>query len=63
MVQNKMATAILGFEICALTTVPKRVDVGDGSGDERGTSETPSKPLRRREDHGAAINGLEGYYR
>ena len=53
MVQNKMATAKLGFEICALTTIPERADVGDGS----------PKPLRRREGYRAAFNGLEGYYR
>ena len=63
MLQNKMATAKLGFEIYALATIPVRSDVGDGSGGERGTSETPPKPLRRREGHRAAFNGLEGYYR
>ena len=63
MVENKMAAAKLGFEIYALPTIPERADVGDGSGGERGTSETPPKPLRRREGHRAAINGLEGYYR
>ena len=52
MVENKMAVAKLGFEIYALTTIP-----------ERGTSETPPKPLRRREGHRAAFNGLEGYCR
>ena len=31
MIQNKMATEKLGFEICALTTIPERADVGDGS--------------------------------
>ena len=44
--QNKMATVKLGFEISALTTIPERADVGDGSGGEQGTSETPPKPLR-----------------
>ena len=48
MVQNKMATAKLGFELCALTTIPERADVGDGPGGERGTSETLPKPFRRR---------------
>ena len=32
MVENKMAAAKLGFEIYALTTIPERADVGDGSG-------------------------------
>ena len=32
MVQNKMATAILGFELCSLTTIPERTDVGVGQG-------------------------------
>ena len=59
----KMAAAKLGFEIYALTTIPERVDVGDASGGERGASETPPKPVRRREGHRAAFNGLEGYYR
>ena len=63
MVENKMATARLGLEISAFTTIPERADVGDGSGGERGTSETPPKPLRRREGHRAAFNGLEGYCR
>ena len=45
MVQNKMAMAISGLEICALTTIPERADVGDGSGGKRGTSETLPKPL------------------
>ena len=63
MVENKMAAAKLEFEIYSLTTIPERADVGDGSGGERGTSETPPKPLRRREGHRAAFNGLEGYYR
>ena len=31
MVENKMAAAKLGFEIYALTTIPERADVGDGS--------------------------------
>ena len=35
MVENKMAAAKLGFEIYALTTIPERADVGDGSEDER----------------------------
>ena len=60
MVENKMAAAKLGFEIHALTTtIPERADVGYG----RGTSETPPKPLRRREGHRAAFIGPEGYYR
>ena len=63
MVQNEMVAAISELEICTLTTIPERADVGDGSGGERGTSETPPKPLRRREGHQAAINGFEGYYR
>ena len=59
---------MLGFGICALTTIPERADVGDGSGGERGTSEPnpkerAPKPLRRREGHWLAFNGLEGYYR
>ena len=62
MLKNKMAKAKLGLEIYTLTTIPERADVGDGSGGERGTSETPPKPLRRREGHRAAFNGLEGYY-
>ena len=61
MVQNKMATAKLGFEICPLATIPERADVRDGSGGKRETSDTPPKPLWRREGHRAAINGLEGY--
>ena len=32
MVEKKMAAANLGFEIYALTTIPERADVGDGSG-------------------------------
>ena len=60
MVEKKTAAAKLGFEIYALTTIPERADMGDGSGGEQGTSETPSKPLRRREGHRAAFNGLEG---
>ena len=63
MLQNKMVRAKLGFKIYALTTIPERADAGDGSGGERGTSESPPKPLRRREGHRAAFNGLEGYYR
>ena len=31
MLKNKMAAAKLGFEIYALTTIPERADVGDGS--------------------------------
>ena len=58
-----MAAAKLGLEIYVLTTIPERADVADGSGGERGTSETPPKPLRRREGHRAAFNGLEGCYR
>ena len=58
-----MATARLGFELCALTTIPERADVGDGSGGERGTSETPPEPLRRREGRRGATNRLEDYYR
>ena len=58
-----MATAKLGFEIYAITTIPERADVGDGSGGEQGTSETPPEPLRRREGHRTAFKGLEGYYR
>ena len=57
MLQNKMAAAKLGFEIYVLTTIPERADVGDGSGGERGTSETPPKPLRRREGHRAVLMG------
>ena len=41
-VQNKMATARLGFEICTLTTTPERADVGDGPnpvGDGRATGQ------------------------
>ena len=41
MLKNKMAKAKLGLEIYTLTTIPERADVGDGSGGERGTSETP----------------------
>ena len=63
MVENKIAAAKLGFEIYAFTTIPERADVGDGSWGERGTSETPLKPLRRREGHRTAINGLKGFYR
>ena len=40
-----MAKAKLGLEIYALTTIPERADVGDGSGGERGTSETPDFPV------------------
>ena len=57
-----MAAAKLGFEIYAVTTIPERADVGDESEGERRTSETPPKPLRRREGHRAAFNGLESYY-
>ena len=32
MLQNKMATPKLGFEIYALTTIPERADVGMGQG-------------------------------
>ena len=46
-----------------MTTIPERADMGDGPGGEQGTSETPPKPLRRREGQQAAFNGLEGYYR
>ena len=60
MVQNKIAMARLGFELCASTTIPDWADV---PGDERGTNETSPKPLRWREVHRAAIIGLEGYYR
>ena len=63
MLQNKMAAAKLGFEIYALTTIPERAYGGDESGGERGTSSPPPKPIRRREGHQAAFNGLEGYYR
>ena len=63
MVENKMAAAKLGFEIYALTTIPERADVAEGPAGERGTSETPPNPLRRREGHRAAFNGLEGCYR
>ena len=63
MLQNKMVTTNLGLEIYALTTIPERADVGDWSGGERGTSETPPKPLRRRVGHRGAFSGLEGYYR
>ena len=63
MVQNKIAMAKLGFEICALTTIPKRADVGGGSVGEQETIETLPIPLWRREGHWAAFNGLEGYYR
>ena len=45
MLKNKMAATKLGFEIYALTTVPERADVGDASGGERGTSETPDLPV------------------
>ena len=45
MLQNKMVKAKLGLEIYALTTIPVRADVGDGSGGERGTSETPDLPV------------------
>ena len=45
MLQNKMATSKLGFDIYALTTIPERADVGDGSGGKRGTSETPDLPV------------------
>ena len=45
MAQNKMGTEKLGFKIYALTTVPERADVGDGSGGERGTSETLPNPF------------------
>ena len=45
MVQNKMATARLGLEIWALTSIPERADVGDGSRGERGTSETLDLPV------------------
>ena len=51
MLENKMATAKLGFEIYALKTIPERADVGAG----------PPKPLRRMEGHRAAFNGFEGY--
>ena len=63
MLKNKMVAAKLGFEIYALTTIPERANVGDWSGGEQGTSETPPKPLRQREGLRAAFNGLEGYYR
>ena len=63
MLQNKMAKAKLGLEICALTTIPERNDVGDRSGGERGKNETQPKTLRREEGQRAAFNGLEGYYR
>ena len=39
MLQNKMEAAKLGFEIYALTTIPERADVGDGSGVGMGTLE------------------------
>ena len=57
-----MAAAKLRLEIYALTTIPERADVGDGSGGERDHAQTV-KPLWRREGHRAAFNGLEGYYR
>ena len=63
MVRNKIATERSVFGLCALTTIPERTNVGDGPGGEQGTSVTPPKPLRRREGHRAANNGLEGYYR
>ena len=50
------------FELSVLTAIPERADVGDVTESERGTSETPPKPLRRREGHRAAINGLKDYY-
>ena len=40
MVENKIAAAKLGFEIYALTTIPERADVGDGSGGS--ATQTPS---------------------
>ena len=58
-----MAAAKLGFEIYALTTIPEQADVGDGSGGERGTSETPPKPFRRMAGYQTAFNGLKSYYR
>ena len=63
MLQNKMATVKLGFEIHALTAIPERADVRDESGGERGTIENPPKPLQPREGHRAVFNGLDGYYR
>ena len=58
-----MATAKLVFEIYALTPIPEQADVGDGSGDKQGTSETPPKPLRQMEGYQAAFTALEGFYR
>ena len=37
-----MATAKLGFEIYALSTILERADVGDGSGGEREPAQIPS---------------------
>ena len=35
MVQNKMATARLGFELCASATIPKRANMQEGLGGEQ----------------------------
>ena len=48
MVQNKMATARLGFKLSALTTIPERADVRHGTWamgrarNERDPAQTPS---------------------
>ena len=57
-----MAAAKLGLEIYALTTIPERAEMGDGSGGERGTSETPPEPPCQMECGQAAFTALECYY-
>ena len=47
MVQSKMATAELGFELCMLKTMLERTDMEDGPKGKIGTSETPPKPLQQ----------------
>ena len=42
MVQNKMASARLGFELRALAITPDQADVAGGPGDERDPAQTPS---------------------
>ena len=41
MLQNKIATAKLGFEICALTTIPEPANVGMGQAVRRRARNEP----------------------
>ena len=41
MIQNKMAMARLGFELCTLITLPEQSDMGDGPGGKRHHTQTP----------------------